>query len=112
MKLQPSGQIWLLLLAGPGVGFLHLMLVYGLESATEAPLALGEGASRAILLVATLAAAAITTAVALAAWRNRLPRQNLTASAGSCVRRGAIGVGALLSLVTVLWQGLPALMVG
>lgn len=111
MRLSPSGQAWLLLLAGPGVGFLHLMVVYGLESASEAPFALGEAASLVAVALATLAAAAVNTAVVLAAWRNRLPRLTRDPHEAEGFWRMAIGLGALLSLITVVWQGLPALFV-
>lgn len=110
MRLPPSGKAWLLLLAGPGIGFLHLMGVYGLKSANEAPWALDETATRIALAVGTLAALVVNGAVATAAWRNRLPRLTQDPKEAIGFWRVVIGVGALISLVTVIWQGLPALM--
>lgn len=110
--MRPSAQVWLLALAGPTIGFLHLLALYGWASLGEAPLPAGGPSVRLGMAATTTVAALVNAWVVSLAWRGRLPVLAREPDA-EAVRfwRGVIGLGAGISLLTVLYQGLPALVV-
>jgi hypothetical protein len=112
MSLSPTIAVWLLALAGPTVGFAHLLGVYGLASLEEGPAGVNGLAVRAAIALTTLTATLVDLALLATAWRNRLPRLAKEPD-DEAVRfwRATVGIGAGISLITVLWQGLAALIV-
>ena len=90
---------WTLLLGGLGVWAAHFFLLYGIASALP-----GSNAARWLTLGATAVAAAIN------GWIISMTADAADGAPGfeGWTRRMAL-TGASLSLVAVLWQGLPAL---
>ena len=110
--MRPSAQVWLLALAGPTIGFLHLLALYGWASLGDAPQPAGDLAVRLGMAATTTVSALVNAWVISLAWRGRLPVLAREPDAEALrFWRGVIGLGAGLSLITVLYQGLPALMV-
>jgi hypothetical protein len=109
--MTPAGRLWLLALAGPAIGFLHLLAIYGLASLGEGPRPLDDGVVRLAMAATSLSGAAADVWLIARARRGALPAVADPADPEtSRFWRAMIGLGATLSLATVVYQGLPALM--
>ena len=103
--------VWLCGLGGPLVWAAHFGLAYA-ASSIEAVCGVPGTASLTVLAATVLAVLADLALIAAAA-RDRLPRMARQPDAeASAFWRGMTGIGAAVSLVAVLWQALPALLVG
>jgi len=103
--------VWLCGLGGPLVWAAHFGLAYAaasIEQVCGVP-----GTARLTVLAATVLAVPIDLALIIAAARDRLPRMAQQPDPeAAAFWRGMTGVGAAVSLVAVLWQALPALLIG
>ncbi|WP_374470112.1 hypothetical protein [Phenylobacterium sp.] len=110
--MNASGKVWALALGGPLIGFGHLLAIYTLASLSDAPQAMDGGAVRLAMAATSTVSALANLWLVTLAWRDRLPPLAREPDVeASRFWRGVVGIGAGVSLVTVLYQGLPALFV-
>lgn len=97
---------WLFLLGGMIVWFVHLLGVYGLASAADVVTGQADaaGAVWGVALLTLTCAGADIALLTLA-----LPRVRSTADGLDRFLAGGAAFGAGLSLLAVVWQGLPVL---
>lgn len=101
---------WLLLLGGPLIWAIHFAGVYGIASVADVITRADDPRSRAGVLAFTLACAAADALLIWLIWRRKGPLMRAEGDPGlSRFWRSAAAGGAVLSLVFVLWQGLPAI---
>lgn len=109
--MRPSAAVWFVGLAGPLVWAAHLAVVYALVSLRE--VGGGDGLVYVGTGLATLAALAVDAGLMLAAWRDRLPALAKEPDDQSHrFWRATVGVGALISLLAVIFQAAPAVLIG
>lgn len=100
---------WLILLGGPLIWAIHFAGVYGIASLADVITRADDVRARAGVLVFTAACAAADAALIWLVWRRRGPLLRDADAELSRFWRGAAFGGAVLSLVSVIWQGLPAI---
>jgi hypothetical protein len=102
---------WLFLVGGLLIWAAHLLGVYAIASVAEVVSGADAPWSRTAVVLLTVALAAADGLILLAAWRGRGPgvaRETDQELKGFW--RGVAGLGALISLLGILWQGAPALL--
>lgn len=101
---------WAYMLGGPAIWAIHFFGVYGLASLADVVTRADDALARAGVLAFTLLCLAGNAAIVWLAWRRKGPEVAVEERTGlSRFWRSLAGGGAALSFVSVLWQGLPAI---
>lgn len=109
--MKPSGRVFAFGVGGMVVWVVHLLAIYGLTSAAERWAGETSLAVRALIAALTLAALALDLMLMRAAFRRRLPvLAEGVDEHGPRFWRTLGGIGAAISLIAVLFQTAPILM--